>query len=72
MIGIVEHRTDEVVEAAVDADKGGGIGCFDDVDLGDEVAAFADQEFTGLEPNLQWAAAGIRMAGEGGGYLLRQ
>jgi len=27
MIGIVEHRTDEVVEAAVDADKGGGIGC---------------------------------------------
>jgi len=32
---------------------------FDDVDLGDEVAAFADQEFTGLEPNLQWRPPGF-------------
>ncbi len=72
MISIVEHGADEVVEAAVDADEGGGIGCLDDVDFRDEVAAFADEEFTRLEPNLQGAAAGIGMAFEGLGYLLRQ
>jgi hypothetical protein len=42
----------------------------DDIDLGDEVAAFADEEFTRFEPNLQGAAAGIGVTFEGFGYFL--
>ena len=70
MIGIVEHGADKVVEATVDADEGGGIGCLDDIDLSDEVAGFADEELAGLEPNLQGTAAGIGMTFEGLGYFL--
>lgn len=52
MIGIVEHRPDEVIESAVDADKRGGIRLFYDIHLSNEVTAGADQEFTGFEPDL--------------------
>ena len=52
MIGIVEHRPDEVIESAVDADKRGSIRFFYDIHLSDEVTAGADQEFTGFEPDL--------------------
>src|SRR6185312_101181 len=64
MVSIVEHGADEVIEAAVDADEGSRIGLFDDVDLCNEAAAFADQEFAGFEPYLEAAGAG-RFAGGG-------
>ena len=52
MIGVVEHRPDEVIESAVDADKGGGVRLFYYIYLGDEVTAGADKEFAGFEPDL--------------------
>ena len=52
MIGVVEHRPDEVIESAVDADKGGGVRLFYDIHFSDEVTAGADEEFTGFEPDL--------------------
>ena len=52
MIGVVEHRPDEVIESAVNADKGCGVRLFYDIYLGDEITAGADKEFAGFEPDL--------------------
>ncbi len=64
MIGVVEHRPDQVVETTVDAHERSGGGLLDHIDPGDEETAFADQEFAGLEPDLEGPSAGVGVAGE--------
>ena len=64
MVGIVEHRADQVIEAAVDADECRSCRLFDHIHLGDEIAGFAHEEFAGFEPYLKGSSSRIGVIGE--------
>ena len=72
MVAVVEHRADEVVEAAVDAHEHRGGGLLDDVRLHEEVACLADEELAGLEPQLEVAPVFLAEFVEARGELLAE
>lgn len=70
MIAFVKHGAYEVVETAVDTCKNGGGSGFYNVGVYHKITRFANEVFTGLEPNLQVLAGFALESFEGGGYFL--